>query len=196
MAGYTRTVAPTSEPLTTAQAKAHLNVDHTAFDTQIESLIKSARRSCEAYLGRALITQTWKLYLDCFPSDGCAIRLPNPPLQSVTSITYIDQDGATQTWASGNYQVDTVSTVGRIILAPGEAYPSTESGRINAVTITYVCGYGDASTAIPENILHAVRLTVGDFFTLREDTIIGNVANDIPNGAKRLLTQERVYTFF
>lgn len=195
MAGIVRYTGPSVEPLSLTEAKAFLRVDHTAFDTEIESLIKSARKSCETYLGRALISQTWKLYLDCFPSSDCAIRLPNPPLQSVTSISYEDTNGDTQTWASSKYQVDTVSTAGRVLPAPGESYPDTEVDRINAVTITYVCGYGATSASIPENILHAVRLTLGDFFNHREDTVIGTIVNDIPNGAKRLLTQERVYTF-
>ena len=55
-------------------------------------------------MGRALLTQTWDMYLDEFPCAG-EIIIPLSPLQSVTSVSYVDQHGATQTWASANYRI-------------------------------------------------------------------------------------------
>ncbi len=52
------TSAPAVEPLTVAEAKAHLRVDHTSDDSYIESLIKAARVTCENFQNRAYITQT------------------------------------------------------------------------------------------------------------------------------------------
>jgi len=57
-----------------------------AEDTMIDTLIKTARRYCETILNRALITQTWDLWIDRFPSRDY-IEIPLPPLQqpSVTA---------------------------------------------------------------------------------------------------------------
>lgn len=185
---------PTVEPLTATEAKQHLRVDHTDDDTLIESLIKAARRSAEVFQGRSYLTQTWKMYLDTFPCDKC-IYLPFPPLQSVSSITYIDGNGDVQTLATSQYQVDAKSQPGRVILEPGYSWPATESGRVNAVIITFVAGYGATSASVPENIRHAIRLILGDMYTQRENTVVGSSVNQIPQSAKILLWQDRNFNF-
>ena len=76
---------PVSEPISLAEAKRQLRreADFTDDDVYIESLIKAARDVAETLSLHAMLTQTWKLYLDEWP-DGDAIELPKPPLQSVT----------------------------------------------------------------------------------------------------------------
>jgi uncharacterized phiE125 gp8 family phage protein len=185
---------PTVEPLTLTEAKEHLRVDHIDDDSLIESLIKAARRSAEVFQGRSYLSQTWKLYLDTFPCEKY-IYLPFPPLQSVTSISYIDGNGDVQTLATSRYQVDAKSQPGRVILEPGYAWPATETDRVNAVIITFVAGYGATSASVPENIRHAVRLILGDMYTQRENTIVGSSVNQIPQSAKILLWQDRNFNF-
>ena len=114
--------APATEPVTSTEAKSHLRVDTTADDTLIGTLITAARQHVEAHLRRALITQTWELVTDAFPV-GDVLRLPLPPLVSVTSIKYTDEDGAESTFSSGLYVVDTDSTKGRVVLKNGETWP-------------------------------------------------------------------------
>ena len=132
-------------------------------DTLLESLIVTARQELDAkdgWLGRALCTQTWDWKLDAFPvatnqnPDG-ALIVPLPPLQSVTSITYVDTDGDSTTWSSSEYQVDTTSQPARIIPAYGYSYPSTRT-QLNAVTVRIVVGYGDETT-VPEAIKQWMR---------------------------------------
>ena len=185
---------PTVEPLTVAEAKAHLRVDHTTDDTLIESLIKAARATAEKFQGRGYLNQTYKLYLDYFPAAGY-IELPYAPLSSVTSVVYEDENSDTQTWASSNYQVDTKMEPGRIWLAPGITWPRVEPDRINAVTITYVVGYGATSASVPENIRHAIRLILSDLYNHRENTVVGQTANEIPFSAQHLLWQDRAFRF-
>jgi len=86
------------------------------------------------------------------------IKVPRPPLQSVSSVTYQDVDNATQTLASSNYTVDTNSEPGRLVQSNTGSYPSTYSD-LNSVTITYVAGYG-AATAVPETYKRAIKLYV------------------------------------
>src|SRR3990172_9406936 len=98
--------APATEPVTRTEAKVHLRIESavTADDTLIDRLIIVARQLGEAHTGRAFITQTWDLKLDAFPAGR--IRLPKAPLSSISSVTYLDTNGASQTWDSGDYLVD------------------------------------------------------------------------------------------
>ena len=112
--------APSVEPLTTAEAKAHLRVDGTAEDAYIDECVTDARGTIEELTGRALITQTWDLWLDGWPAFG-VITLPRPPLQSVTSVVYYDTDDTEATLSSANYLVDADSHLGRVILDSGQS---------------------------------------------------------------------------
>lgn len=193
--GLELVTGPSVWPLTVDEAKAHLRVDHTTDDTLIESLIKAATNIAERFQNRGYINQTWRMTLDYFPPEGCVIQIPIGPVSSVTSITYIDGEGDTQTWSSAAYQLDTRSTLARIIPGPDYDYPTTQTDRINAVTITFVVGYGAASTAIPENIRHAIRLILGDLYNHRESTITGTIVNQLPRSAEMLLWQDRIVHF-
>lgn len=171
---FALSTAPVVEPVTTTELKAHLRVDGTDEDTLIASLGVAARQHVEEETRRALVTQTWVLKLDEFPGSGDAeIRLPRPPLQSVTSVQYVDGNGDTQTWSSSLYVVDTADTPGNISLAYGESWPSTRAQK-NAVTITYVAGYGAAST-VPDALKAAIKLLVGHYYVNREEAVTGTV---------------------
>lgn len=171
--------APAVEPITTAEAKAHLRVDSSDEDTRIGSLVTVAREYCEKVQQRAFVTQTWDLTLDEFPEDGkSCIQIPYPPLQSITSVTYLAADGASTAWDSANYVVDTKNQPGKIALAPDALWPTTESGRINAVTIRFVAGYG-AAAAVPERVKQAIYLLVGHWYANRESVVNGTISTEL-----------------
>lgn len=188
--GLIRTVDPTVEPITLAEAKAHSRVTITEDDAYIESLIAATRDRIEQFCKRSLLTQTWRLTLDRWPWHRDII-LPFPPLQSVSSITYVDTAGDTQTWSSSNYIVDTASTPGRVRLAYAELYPSLRD-QPNAVTITYVAGYGSAASSIPASIIHAAKILCGHYYDNREPVVTGTIAAAIPESYKALLGPYRV----
>lgn len=188
--GLTLNAAPATDPLTLAEAKAHLRVTATDEDALITSLITAATDSAEIFTGRALVTQTWDLTLDSFP---CVIEVPKPPLVSVTSITYIDTDGATQTLATTEYTVDTKSEPGRIVPAYGKYWPSTREVP-NAVTIRFVAGYGNAA-AVPKSIKQGMLMQIEHMFDNRGTVNIGNVVNEIPLTMQSLYNMHRVYRF-
>lgn len=189
MAALRQTVAPASEPVSLAEAKAHLRVDGTDEDTLISSLLAAAREYAETFTRRQLVTATWRLSLDAFPCEPC-ITLPNARLQSVTSITYYDADNALQTIDSGDYYVDAENEPGRIVLSPAAGWPTTYD-RPNAVQITFVAGYGDAAD-VPEGIKAAIKLWLGDAFENRGSIIVGTVSSQIELTVDRLLWPYRV----
>lgn len=120
---------------------------NTTDDPDLTRLIIGARHAAERKTRCALITQTWDLSLDGFPS--WELRIPKPPLQSVTSITYVDTDGTTQTLAASAYTVDIKSQPGRITPAYGLVWPVTRY-QVNAVTVRFVCGFGAAAAVSDE----------------------------------------------
>lgn len=152
--------APATEPVTLAEAKAAIQVEVTDDDTVITNLIKSARAYIEALTGRQLVTATYDLFLEKFPKE---IIVPLPPLQSVTSLKYVDTAGVEQTLASSDYQVDTNDTPGRIKPEPTASWPSIETGRYNAVTVRFVAGFG-AAAAVPEHLKSAMYLLIGHWY--------------------------------
>jgi uncharacterized phiE125 gp8 family phage protein len=180
--------APASEPITTAEAKKHLNVTTSDDDTYIDTLVTAARMHTENILRRALITQTWNLYLDAFKSPT---ELPKPPLVSVTSIKYIDTDGAEQTTATGVYTVDTDADPGQVYLSYDQTWPDARTID-KAIDIEYVAGYG-AAADVPTAIKHAILLLVGHLYEHRE-TVADFQIHDVPMGYDALLWPYRVTT--
>nr|PZN48754.1 MAG: hypothetical protein DIU61_18155 [Bacteroidota bacterium] len=182
---------PASEPVTLSEAKAQLSVTSSAHDTRITSLITTARRQVERYLKRALITQTWKVYYNCFHA---VMELPYPPLQSVTHVKYYDDSGTLQTLSSDLYWEDLASEPGKIVRKYDAVYPELLAGRPNAVEIQYVAGYGDADD-VPEEIRHAILMLVTDYFDNRGEVVVGSMAQRIPGFIKDLVHDYRMYDF-
>lgn len=167
--------APTTEPLTTAEAKKHLRVDIADDDTYIDALVAAARQYAETATNRQFVSATWDAIWDWFPPF---FTLRKPPLQSVTSIIYLDSAGASQTLSSSEYQVITSREPGEVHLAPTSSWPTTESGRLDAVTVKYIAGYGAAS-AVPDGIKQAILLLVGAWYENREQIVVGAVVNEL-----------------
>jgi len=176
----TLVTAAVTEPLSTGEFKDFARITDNTEDHLIDSWGLAAREKVEDDTRRALITQTWDWILDEFPdSSGAVLTVPLPPLQSVTSITYVDTNGNSQIWAAADYQVDTDSTQGRIMPAYGQSWPSTRD-QMQAVTVRFVAGYGDNAVDVPERLLNAMKVLVATWYENREDVIIGVAANKMP----------------
>lgn len=186
--------APTVEPVTSTEAKAHLRVTTTDDDTYITTLISVARKHVETITNRALINQTWDYFLDDFPTKD-RIVIPLSKLSSVTSVKYTDSDNAQTAFASGSYIVDTNTDPGQIVLAYGESWPSYTPRPINAVEIRFVAGYGAAASAVPEGIKQAILLLISHWYENREPVNIGNIVSVIPETVNALLWPYRVIYF-
>src|SRR5829696_8666709 len=85
---------PAVEPVTLADAKAYLRVEHSDDDAVISALIAGARSHIEAQTRRALITQTWRFVRDAWPRDGRIAVVPSPLRQIIAARVY-RLDGAT-----------------------------------------------------------------------------------------------------
>jgi uncharacterized phiE125 gp8 family phage protein len=158
--------APSVNPVDSATVKAHLRVIGSSEDALITIYTDAATQALDGpngLLGRALVTQTWEYVLDKFPS--AEIKMPLPPIQTVTFVKYLDESGVEQTLDSARYQVDTAGDPGWIVV-DADGWPATMD-TANAVTIRFVAGYGLAA-AVPAPIKSAILLHVGDLFENRQ----------------------------
>lgn len=182
---------PQTDPLTLAEAKLHLRVDVADEDGLIDGLVKAAREHAESFTHRALLTQTWDCILDDFPAWGSAIYLPKAPLISVTSVSYVDQNGTTQPWASSNYTVDAPAgpwaRQGRVVPSYNVPYPVTRSVE-NAVTVRFVAGYGASAASVPASIRHAMKILISTWYGPGRDSVaLDRRVELIPNTVDALL---------
>lgn len=184
-----RVSAPEEPVVSLEDARRHMRVDtfqpeqtHPD-DADITAFVQAATDEIDGrngWLGRALVTQTWKLLLDEFPGSfrfGCnrhgRIALPLPPLQSVTSVKYIDADGVEQTLtADTDYRVVTDAEPGFVEPLYGKTWPSARD-EANAVRITYVAGYGDSGDDVPALLRSYVKIAAAFRYQFRELGIAG-----------------------
>lgn len=183
-------VPPAVEPITVAEAKVHLRVLHASEDGLIARLIAAARQHAETTLNRAFVTQTWEMALSEFPRVP-AIDFPRPPLASVTSITYVDVNGADQVLSAGEYHVVLEALIGFVRLKDGASWP-TAARRPDAVRVRYVVGYGAAASAVPAPIVQALLLMVEHWYHMRSVTS-EQAAQRVPFAADALLSPYQTF---
>jgi uncharacterized phiE125 gp8 family phage protein len=146
----TRPVGPADAlAVSIEDAKLNMRIDGPYLDTIVGAWLRGVISYAEGYTQRSFMARTWRLTLDRFP-DG-AIKLEFPPLMSVSSIKYLDQDGVQRTVDPADYIVDTVSEPGYVVPAFGRAWPTT-APRINSVEVLFRCGYGSQPEDLPDDI--------------------------------------------
>jgi len=156
------TVAASAEPLDTVSAVEHLRAQGAGAESEIARLVSAARAYVENYTGTRLITQTLALRSD----DWADLEnLPVAPVQSITSISYVDTDGATQTLAGSVYDARLYGLAPTIVLKFNQVWPTIQMGSL--ITVTAVVGYGAAAN-VPSDLMHALKLLLGDFYQFRE----------------------------
>ena len=183
------TSGPAVEPVSLADAKAHLRVDGSAEDTLISSLIITSRLHVEAALGLALVTQSWSLFLDAWPS-GPRVRLPLRPVQSIDAVQLYAPDESVETLNPDIYLLDGAGIPARLIRQGSLAWPAPK--RIaNGIEIAFTAGYGGAVADVPAPIRQAVLLLVAHWHEHREPVAIGETNASAPSMVSDLLQPYR-----
>ncbi|HUS97218.1 MAG TPA: head-tail connector protein [Hyphomicrobiaceae bacterium] len=182
-------VPPLVEPVSLDEAKVHLRVDSTVEDSLIGSLITTSRLHIEAALGMALISQSWRVVLDCWPL-GDVLALPLRPVSAVTEIRVRDQGGATKVVDSVGYAVDLVGAVPRISSRTG--YWPMPGVRMGGIEIDLAAGYGALASDVPAPIRQALLMLVAHWYEHREPAAVGTEATRIPDTVSSLLAPFRV----
>ena len=185
--------APTAEPLSFDEAKAYLRIDTDDEAPMLVTMIQAAREWCQNYCKRTFMATTYTLTFDNFPASGCAIKLPYPPLTSITHVKYYDSSGTQQTWSASNYSADTSSEPGRLLPAYNVVYPSVRPAE-NMVEIRYIAGYSSVAT-VPTSIKQAMLLLVAHMYEMRQPEITGTIISKVDFSIKALLDSYRIYEF-
>lgn len=159
--------APTVEPVTLSEVKAHCVIGHDLDDALLGVLISAAREHGESLTGRSWAAKTLEVVLDEFPAG--AIELPASPITEVTSVKYLDADGVEQTMDAAGYTVDTDSLVGRVV---AEEWPETDD-TVNVVRVRYTAGW--TPSTIPPVLKQWLLIRVATLYEHREAlTMVSN----------------------
>jgi uncharacterized phiE125 gp8 family phage protein len=181
---------PASEPLTLAEVKEFLRVDHSDDDATLAIFITAARQLCESYTRMALLPTTFEEFFDDFPQYSGdykdEIRLSRSPVSAVTYVKYIDGNETTITANAADYKIDTISRPARI--SPDNGWFGTYE-TINAVFVRYVAGFADAAS-VPAPLKHGMMLVIGDMYENRTDSV-----KRLPTASEYLWNPYRVFEF-
>lgn len=154
---------PAALAVALADVKTQLRIDGTEHDATLTAYIEAATKVAEHETGRRFITQTWEAVYDAFPCG--AIELGLSPVQSVTSIKYLDVSGVEQTVSIVDYVLDPDQSlgIGYVLPAIDLAWPAAADS-VNAVRVRFVAGYGASSAAVPANARVWITLAVSEMF--------------------------------
>jgi uncharacterized phiE125 gp8 family phage protein len=181
--------APTAQPVTLLEGKAHLRLVTSDDDTLVAALLIAATEAAEHATGRALMAQTWEAGFDAFSAELVLTRVP---VQSVTSVTYIGESGTLQTLSSLLYTL-TKDDFGfaRITPAYGSSWPQLR-GDVDGVKVRYVAGYTSAAD-VPQSIKSWMLLHCGSQYANRESETVGSGSAITLVLADALLHRYKVY---
>lgn len=194
-----RITEPAAEPVTLAEVKAQLNLEHELDNPLLEVMLAAARAWVEEHCWRGVVSQGWKVVEACFadhpelPLERQGIELPKGNLVTVESVKYVDGDGVEQTLVeNADYVVDTMSVPGRVRLAYGKSWPSHRS-QWDAVRIEYTVGWEVA--AVPAPIKQAVLLLVSQLYEQRTPEVTGTIVAAVGFSLTALLQPYRLVRF-
>lgn len=175
--------APTAEPVSLTQAKAHLRVDHSDDDAAIAGMVKAARAHVEAACAVRFSARTGVT----FKCDGFSdlARLPEAPVSSITSIAYIDTDGASQTLSSNVYELRADGIDAGIVLKINQSWPAIQVG--SRITVTAAIGYA----TVPEDIYHAMLMLIAHWYENRSTVAVGESGMELPFAVNALICNHR-----
>ena len=182
----TLVTAPEQEPVTLAEVKAQLRLDIDEDDALLWRLMVAARVWVEGQTKRALLTQTWDQTIDYdwpYYRHLPHIRFEKNPVQSVSSITYMDGSSPNPTLSSANYIVVSREHGSYISPAYGVTWPNVRTVP-EAIKVRFVAGY----TSVPEPLKHAILLLVAHWYENRE---VMGAETEIPYAVEAMISPYR-----
>jgi uncharacterized phiE125 gp8 family phage protein len=179
---------PAAEPWTVTDLKSFLRVEHDADDAVIASLLTAARAQIEAWTGRMLLAQRWRLVRDAWPRDG-RIVLRGGLLRALIAARSYDARGAAHDVDPAGFVLD---LAGGVIASPPWALP--EPGRpVAGIELDLELGYGTAPDDVPPPLRHAVRLLAAHWYDNRGGTADAGAAV-LPGGIAAMIASFRTVT--
>jgi uncharacterized phiE125 gp8 family phage protein len=189
------------EPISLAEAKAHLKVDGSEDDALITALIVAAREAAERFTGRILISTDIEVAYDARDLTGRplfsvvrALVIPFPPLSQVTKVLWYDHNSVEHELSRDDYYLDTFCEPGKLVLQDFAEPPTDLRERI-AVVIQASVGYGETGAMVPPAIRQGILQILGQLYADREggsEQTVAEMQLPLPPIARRLLQPYRV----
>jgi uncharacterized phiE125 gp8 family phage protein len=181
-----RTVAPEGEPLSVAECKAYLRIDHGDDDALIGGLVRAAREEVERHTGTALLAQDWRLTLDRWPRLG-RVTIPLHPVSEILSVTVYGDEGEGSLVDPASYRLDPRSRPARLHFSDWPA-PAIV---MNGIEIDFRAGFGEAGTDVPDLLKRGMMLLVAHWYEFRAAHGAADQPVSLPEGFSRLVAGYR-----
>ncbi len=155
----TRQSSPSGLAVTLQEVKDHLRISGNSQDSELTLLIEASTEKLERDINRGLLQANWQQAMFDFPCDGEQIDLMMGSAISVSSITYVDADGVTQTLDSSLYSFSR----GRecVFNESDGVWPEVSNQtKSDKVFVNFTCGVMDES-CVPRLYKQAIMLEVG-----------------------------------
>jgi len=157
-----RTVEPSVEPVSVAEARGFLRISGTAEDELLAGLIRAARDDVERSTGMALIDQCWRLAVDTLPGNDM-LSLPRCPVREILSVTAFGSEGEAELIDPGDLQADLASRPARLLFLKRPV--STRV--LNGLEVDFRAGFGEAGTDVPDLLRRAIIVLVAHWYEFR-----------------------------
>ena len=192
MDGIISVIAAPSAFVTLAEAKTHLEIDHSDRDAYITSLIGAACGYMDGYdgvLSKAIMPQSVS-YAVSTQRGRSRVDLPLPRVTGVTAIDYYDTDNAAQSAVLADYDLTASDDWAFVEPKPNGTWPDMFN-RVDALKITYTAGYADID-AVPDTLKHAALLLIGHWYQSREQVVIGTPPSVVPYAFDMLVNKYKI----
>lgn len=180
-----------SAPVTVAQIKEFLRIDHNDEDLTLDLYIKAATNRLEKMCDTVFVQTEFLFTLDDFPftkkdewwdgvRDGIRSQLRSPknfveipvgPINEVTEFKYEDYSGTVRDFPNTEWKLDDVRNQGRITLNFGAIWPAVTLAANNAVRIKFKAGLVSTAADLPEEIKLAVMQLTAQIYERRGDEL-------------------------
>jgi uncharacterized phiE125 gp8 family phage protein len=182
-----RITPPVGEPVTLAEMKLHLRLTHASEDALIGNLIKAAREEVELATGLALLSQGWRLYLDCWPESG-VVLLQRAPVISLDLVTVYNAAGAPSSLPLAGFALDRTSRPARlapkdVVITPGRA--------LNGIEIDFTAGFGATGNEVPDGLKRAIMMLAAHWYEHRGPDAFDRESASWPPSFERIINRYR-----
>ena len=170
---------PSAEPVTLAEAKAHLRLEIAADDALVATLIAAARSAVENETRSALMAQSWRWGVTDWPAAGVA--LPVMPVLAVDAVGWLDGASVKTPLAAADWRYEDAEE--RVLLL-------TKAPDAAGYEIDFTAGYGAAGADVPAPLRQAILMLVAHWYEHRAAALEGP-PEVVPAGAEALIAPYR-----
>ena len=158
-----------AEPIDLDYTKNYCKVDFDVDDAIITQGIAAARGICENYIGQSVVKKNFVYQFSDFELNDLdngfpVVNLLRGPIQSVTTVKFINSEGEEETLTTDDYRVIGLSQ--KSLLVKKAVTLNSRIGSI--IQVEYVAGM----TKVPDEIKDGIAQLVGDMYEHRQNEVL------------------------